>query len=286
VMAAPDLPVDILVISHLLPSDHSEFESSERPSSPDPHKIAVARWRERVAARPQLSVSSLPYSFISIPFTEIAATSIIFAPSTEFTATPHVLSTTPVHVTPTPITSTIPSQTSSVRPSRKRRRSPITSVTTTTHTPTALAPTRADLLLIHKRFRGSAFDYETSVEDGMESAAEAENIGTYIAADFEAHAQVGVEAESNESDGDMIEIGVDVVHPEPDTPFVFPVSTIIVRLVEHEEAIQGMCEHLVEMTTQRSLGDIKTKIHGIVRDEREARARIERHLGLVQEELR
>ncbi|GJS28483.1 hypothetical protein Tco_0489103 [Tanacetum coccineum] len=275
---------------------------------------------------------SLMASLISM----IVVTSIIHALSIEFTATPHVLSTTPVHVTPTPIISTIPSQTSSVGSSHRRCRSPVTLVTTTAHTPTALAPARADLFSIRKRFRCSAFDYETSVEDGMEAAAEAdvridvedetytEDYHTYImtdiTADFEAHAQVGVEAEIEveveESDGDTIKNGVDSVYPKPDTLVVFPVSTIVVRLVEHEEAIQGMCEHLVEMPTQRleeikeelrvqreraevveaerntlramvrSLGGIKMRLRGTIRDEREARARIERHLGLVQEELR
>ncbi|GJX24171.1 hypothetical protein Tco_0228616 [Tanacetum coccineum] len=218
-----------------------------------------------------------------MPSTEIAAISIIPTLSIEFTTTPHVLSTTPVHVTSTPAASTIPSQTSSVGPSRKRRRSAITSVTTTSHTPTALAPAHADPLLICKRFRGSTFDYETSVKDGIEAAVEAESeangeigyeadvaidvedetctedyhtdIGTGITADVEYHTQVGVEAEieaeAEESDGDTIKIGVDVVHPEPDTPAVFPLSTIIMRLVEHEEAIQGMREHLLDMPTQR-----------------------------------
>nr|GEW91279.1 hypothetical protein [Tanacetum cinerariifolium] len=120
-MAAPDLPTDIPAISHLLPSDHSEFESSERPSSSDLHETVV-----------------------------------------------------------------------------------------------------------RKRFRGSAFDYEISVEDGVEAKIEAD-----------------------ESNGDMIKIGVDVVHLEPDTPAFFLVSTIVVNLVDHEEAIQGMHEHLVEMPTQR-----------------------------------
>ncbi|GKB91033.1 hypothetical protein Tco_0963305, partial [Tanacetum coccineum] len=141
-----------------------------------------------------------------------------------------------------------------------------------------------------------------------------------IAADAEADAQIGVEAEieaeAEESDGDTIEIGVDVVHPDPDTLAVFPMSTSIVRLVEHEEAIQGMREHLLEMPTQRlkeieeelrvqgeredvsraegitlrarvrSLKIIESRLRDIVRGVREARARIERHLGLVQKELR
>ncbi|GJU15913.1 hypothetical protein Tco_1143879 [Tanacetum coccineum] len=118
-----------------------------------------------------------------------------------------------------------------------------------------------------------------------------------------------------ESDGNMIEIGIDVVHPKPDTLTIFPVSTIVVKLVEHEEAIQGMREHLLKMPTQRlweadrelrvqgeradvveaeritlrarvrSLEIIETRLHNIVRDGRKAHARIERHLGLVQEEL-
>ncbi|GJT07120.1 hypothetical protein Tco_0841582 [Tanacetum coccineum] len=242
-MAAPDLLTDIPAISHLLPSDHSELESSEIPSSLDSHETS-ALWRARVATRPPLSDSSLPSSSISIPFTEIAATFIIPALSIEFTATPHVLSTTPIHVTSTPFTSTMPSQASSVRLSRKRRRSPVTLVTTAAHTPAALTLVLADLLPIRKRFRGSTFDYEASVEEGIRED---------IMADAGADAQIGVKAEAKaeESDGDTIEIGVYVVHPEPDTLAVFPMSTIVVKLVKHEEAIHGMCKHLVEMPTQR-----------------------------------
>ncbi|GKC27536.1 hypothetical protein Tco_1034830 [Tanacetum coccineum] len=118
-----------------------------------------------------------------------------------------------------------------------------------------------------------------------------------------------------ESFGDTIEIGVDVIYPVPVTSVVFPASTIVMRLAEYGEAIQGIQERLLEMPTQRweeieeelmalreradmaeteritlrvrvrSLEVVKTWLHGIVRDEREARARIERQLGLVQEEL-
>ncbi|GJQ90701.1 hypothetical protein Tco_0001840 [Tanacetum coccineum] len=229
-MAALDSPVDTL----------------------DSHETTVARWRARVAARPPSPGPSLLPSSTSIPSIDIAAISIIPALSTKFTATPHVLYTTPVHATSTYVISTIPSQTSLVGPSRKRCR---------------------DLV----------FDYEASVEDGIEADAKADSkangeisseagvrtnvkdkaytedydtdIRTYIVVDVEAHAQIGVEAEieaeAEESDGDMIEIGVDVVHPEPVTPVVFPMSTIVVRLVENGEAIRGMCENLLEMPTQR-----------------------------------
>ncbi|GJW86323.1 hypothetical protein Tco_0161663 [Tanacetum coccineum] len=43
---------------------------------------------------------------------------------------------------------------------------------------------------------------------------------------------------SEESDENTIEIGVDVVHAEPDTPDVFPVSTIDMKLVQHEEELR------------------------------------------------
>ncbi|GKF45107.1 hypothetical protein Tco_0131659 [Tanacetum coccineum] len=69
-----------------------------------------------------------------------------------------------------------------------------------------------------------------------------------IAADF-----------TEESDEDTVEIGVDVVHPKPNTPAVLPVATIGVRLVEHEEEIQGMREYLLEMPTKR-LGEIKEEL--------------------------
>ncbi|GJZ29707.1 hypothetical protein Tco_0574354 [Tanacetum coccineum] len=43
---------------------------------------------------------------------------------------------------------------------------------------------------------------------------------------------------SKESDGDTIKIGVDIVHPRPDTLTVFPVSTIVVKLAQHEEELR------------------------------------------------
>ncbi|GJY36634.1 hypothetical protein Tco_0422012 [Tanacetum coccineum] len=90
-----------------------------------------------------------------------------------------------------------------------------------------------------------------------------------------------------ESFGDTIEIGVDVIHPVPVTAVVFSASTVVMRLAEHGEAIQVIQERLLEMPTQRvrSLEVVETWLHGIVRDEREARERIERQLGLVQEAL-
>ncbi|GKB10617.1 hypothetical protein Tco_0844540 [Tanacetum coccineum] len=103
---------------------------------------------------------------------------------------------------------------------------------------------------------------------------------------------------------DTIEIRVDVIHPVPVTSAIFPASIVVMRLAKHGEAIQGIHERLLEMPTQRweeiekelmalreiidmaktegitlrarvrSLEVVETRLHGIVRDEREARARI------------
>ncbi|GJZ85920.1 putative ribonuclease H-like domain-containing protein [Tanacetum coccineum] len=99
---------------------------------------------------------------------------------------------------------------------------------------------------------------------------------------------VSISADSlEESFGDTIEIEMNVVYHVPITLTVFPISTVLMRLAEHREVIHGIQERLLEMPRQRvrSLEVVETWLHGIVRDEREARARIEHLLGLVLEEL-
>nr|GEV20307.1 hypothetical protein [Tanacetum cinerariifolium] len=70
---------------------------------------------------------------------------------------------------------------------------------------------------------------------------------------------------------DRIDIGVDVTHHVPVTLHVFPVSTILMRLDQHKEAIGD--DGAVEMV-----------FHNRMRDERWTRIKIERQLALVQEE--
>ncbi|GJS77382.1 hypothetical protein Tco_0727263 [Tanacetum coccineum] len=97
---------------------------------------------------------------------------------------------------------------------------------------------------------------------------------------------VSASADSPEkSFGDTIEIRVDVIHPVPVTSAVFPALTVVMRLAEHREAIQAETERITLRTRVRSLEVVETWLHGIVRDEREARVRIKLQLGLVQEEL-
>ncbi|GJR68282.1 hypothetical protein Tco_0014347 [Tanacetum coccineum] len=93
-----------------------------------------------------------------------------------------------------------------------------------------------------------------------------------------------------ESFGDTIEIRVGVIHHVPVTSDIFPALTVVMSLAEHEEAIQeraymAKTKRITLRARVRSLEAVETWLHGIVRDEREGRARIELQLGLVQEEL-
>ncbi|GKC48054.1 hypothetical protein Tco_1065776 [Tanacetum coccineum] len=87
--------------------------------------------------------------------------------------------------------------------------------------------------------------------------------------------------------GDPIDIRMDIIHPEPVVVVAFPAATVVRTLARYKEVIGGIQERLLEMPTQRvrSLELIETWLHGIVRDERKARERMECQLGLIQEEL-
>ncbi|GJR96115.1 putative reverse transcriptase domain-containing protein [Tanacetum coccineum] len=103
-----------------------------------------------------------------------------------------------------------------------------------------------------------------------------------------------------ESEGNTIQIGVDIIRLVPVTPTTFPTSTMMARLAEQEETIRSMQEELrvlregserAEMeratlrATVRSLGAEKKWLSGRLKDEREFRAKMERQMVLTQEEL-
>ncbi|GJY65745.1 hypothetical protein Tco_0467983 [Tanacetum coccineum] len=81
---------------------------------------------------------------------------------------------------------------------------------------------------------------------------------------------------AKENLGDPIDIRVDIIHPEPVAADTFPAATFVRTLARHEEEIGGIQERLLDMPTQRvrSLELIETWLHGIVRDEREAREKM------------
>ncbi|GKE79704.1 hypothetical protein Tco_1549704 [Tanacetum coccineum] len=91
---------------------------------------------------------------------------------------------------------------------------------------------------------------------------------------------------------DSINIRMNIIHPEPvaiEQLLEMPTQ----RWEEIEEELFTLRERASRAETEgitlrarvRSLELMETWFHGIVRDEREARERMERQLGLIQEEL-
>ncbi|GJW47141.1 putative reverse transcriptase domain-containing protein [Tanacetum coccineum] len=136
---------------------------------------------------------------------------------------------------------------SSVGPSRKRCRSPATTVTSSTHATRVLVPSRADLLLPHKRFKDSI-----SPEDSVE-----EDIDIDVLEDIEADAMavevdVGVDVEDEvedeveSSDRGTMEVRVDVV-VRIDIPDAMLMPDALERLEQvEEEAIKELVNRRVE----------------------------------------
>ncbi|GJV27913.1 hypothetical protein Tco_1384361 [Tanacetum coccineum] len=106
---------------------------------------------------------------------------------------------------------------------------------------------------------------------------------------------------------DMIDIGVDIIHPEPVAAVAFPAAAVMRTLAQHGEAIRGIHEHLLgvpiqdELTALRFRVDIaeaknaslcariKTieAVEKVTRNhKRHARTEIERQLALLQESHR
>ncbi|GJV93172.1 hypothetical protein Tco_1540985 [Tanacetum coccineum] len=111
---------------------------------------------------------------------------------------------------------------------------------------------------------------------------------------------------AEENLGDPIDIRMDIIHPEPVAVVAFPAATVVRTLAQHGEAIRGIQEHLLGVPIQEELmalrfrvdiaeaenaslrARIKTTeaIGKITRNrERQAREKMERQLGLIQEEL-
>ncbi|GKC36938.1 hypothetical protein Tco_1049322 [Tanacetum coccineum] len=97
---------------------------------------------------------------------------------------------------------------------------------------------------------------------------------------------IPISAEENLED--PIDIRMNIIHPEPVAVVAFPAATVVRTLARHEEvkgASRAETEGITLRARVRSLELMETWFHGIVRDEREARERLEHQLGLIQEEL-
>ncbi|GKE39119.1 hypothetical protein Tco_1462524, partial [Tanacetum coccineum] len=145
--------------------------------------------------------------------------------------------------------------------SRRRQQVPAAS-----HPSGALSQVRADLLPPCKRFRGSsvASSQEYSIKDSSEAGTETD-IDTDILADIKADITAAITADVEADAKPTIEADVEPVMEtdietyfvaEPEVPDDLPKSNIAKRLDQHEEAIQGMYEHLLDLPALR-LKDIE-----------------------------
>ncbi|GJT22958.1 putative reverse transcriptase domain-containing protein, partial [Tanacetum coccineum] len=84
---------------------------------------------------------------------------------------------------------------------------------------------------------------------------------------------------------DTIDIGVDVNHPVPVAPAVFPATTVVISLTQHGEAIQGIHEHLLEVPIQEELRALRDRVEIVVAERATLRATI-KMMGAVETSLR
>ncbi|GJY29756.1 hypothetical protein Tco_0405523 [Tanacetum coccineum] len=111
---------------------------------------------------------------------------------------------------------------------------------------------------------------------------------------------------AEENLGDLIDIRMDIIHPEPVAVVAFPAATVMRTLSQHGKAIRGIQEHLLGVPIQEELMARRFKVDiaeaenaslrvriktteaigKITRNrERKAREKMEHQLGLIQKEL-
>nr|GFA59041.1 hypothetical protein [Tanacetum cinerariifolium] len=212
---------------------------------------------------------------------------------------------------------------SSTRPSRKRCRSPVATMTSSIHATRALVPSRADLLLPRKRFRDS-ISPEDSVEDDidtnvlMDIKADATAVEVAIDRDVEARVDrgiaieidVGIDVEDEvedkveSNDKGSMEVGVDM-DARIDIPDGMLIPDAVDRLEQVEEGLQNIHDHVIEIPTvggwsvdcwwrksaglsdrTRSLEWENLKVQALLGIERDRVDSLCRHMALSQEEFR
>ncbi|GJZ48290.1 hypothetical protein Tco_0602122 [Tanacetum coccineum] len=60
--------------------------------------------------------------------------------------------------------------------------------------------------------------------------------------------------------GDVIDIGMDVVHPVPVAAVAFPAVTIVTTLARHGEAIQGIHEYLQGVPIKEEMSTLRFRM--------------------------
>ncbi|GJU65411.1 hypothetical protein Tco_1247246 [Tanacetum coccineum] len=222
---------------------------------PDPYVATVARWRSRVTARPssssEFSISDfdlLPWSRAFVHSSGLDASDQAHYRSSTRDVSPRLcypLRRAPRrseafrHWCAAPLSTLYPSTTSEsssgdsserplhssshfAGPSRKRCRSPVDFVPSSTPVMGSLAPTRADLLPPRKRFRDSYSSEASIKEDADVGPIETEvdmELGIGDGDDIRDHVEIDPrdvrddtkEYEADTSAGDTVEVGIDLM---------------------------------------------------------------------------
>ncbi|GJT12209.1 putative reverse transcriptase domain-containing protein [Tanacetum coccineum] len=303
-MSSPEHISPLLAISPFLCTDSSEApDYSNGPPSHDPYVMTVARSRSKVASRPSSSYE-FPIALVTAPpkiphkfsWRHASPRSSDHHPSSSSSSS----DSSPVHssgldapdqahsgsstrdVSPrlgyptrrAPVVSSsgdsserpLHSSSHSAGPSRKRCRSLVDSVPSSTPVMGSLAPTRADLLPPRKRFRDS-YSSEASIEedteiDPIETEVDME-LGIGDGDDVRDHVEIDPrdvrddteEYEADTSAGDTVEVGID--------PMSAPIveEEIIELAGEDSSDSSGTRDGIV-----RSFEDILIDLNDVVRD--------------------
>ncbi|GJZ45367.1 hypothetical protein Tco_0592963 [Tanacetum coccineum] len=152
---------------------------------------------------------------------------------------------------------------SSAGPSRKRCRSPATTVISSIHATRALVPSHADLLPPRKRFRDSISpkdsveeDTNTNVLEDIEADATDVEVAVYRDVVIRIGVGIDMEVKVESSDRGTMEVGVDVT-AGIDIPDAMLMLDAVERLENVEEGLQDIYDHVIEIPLQR-IEDIET----------------------------
>ncbi|GKA29222.1 hypothetical protein Tco_0715467 [Tanacetum coccineum] len=208
-----------------------------------------------------------------------------------------------------PATTTIDN--SPARPSRKRCRSPTTSVPSAIPASVALSPTRADILPPRKRFRSSSttLSPKASIEGSIGIGSEEEDIDSDIMVDIEAdiaeeaaaaeevraETDVGFEGddvaeeEAESSARDTIEIGIDRATELEITEDIPAPRIADVEEEQRSQEVRALSDER-EMTRLRKrvsmLDGSNMRLRGSLAEERKRVSSFGRRLSYAQDELR
>ncbi|GJX98778.1 hypothetical protein Tco_0355797 [Tanacetum coccineum] len=69
---------------------------------------------------------------------------------------------------------------------------------------------------------------------------------------------ISVSAEENL--GDLIDIRVDIIHPEPVAAVIFPAAAVVRTQAQHEEAIRGILEHLQRVPIEEEMSTLRFRM--------------------------